>query len=359
MAEKEDEISLVEVYLKLRDTVRFLWSRKISILIAGALGGVIGLTYAFLKPVEYEARLTFIVEQNGGTKGLSALSGIASSFGLGGFGGEGGLYDNQANLITYLKSRSVIEESYLATIPGTNITFAEKFAREYGWIEDWSEDSILSKIQFEGGKPRDQFTIQEDSVLFQIYKYTLEEGLLSVSVPDDEGSIVAIDFKTLDDSLSRFFPETLLSIVSKNYVKTKTTQARENVDLLQHQTDSVRNALNESLLKAASSTDQVFGLNPALNVRRVPATKEQIDVQASSILLGELIKNLELAKVQLKHETPLIELIDKPRFPVEKLKKGTIRILVLFVTIPFILTSLMLILSRFIKDIKHLSKSNK
>lgn len=353
MKENEDEISLVDVYVKLKRTYDFLWSKKLSIFVAGILGAAVGLGYATLKPVEYESKLTFIVDQSGGNKGLSALSGIASSFGLGGIGGEAGLYENQANLMNYLKSRSVIEESYLATIPGTKITFAEKFALEYGWLEDWSESQIHNKIQFSKGRSRDQFSLQEDSVLFEIYKFTLEEGLLSVTVPDDEGSILAINYKTLDDTLSRYFPETLLSIVSKNYIETKTKQARENVDLLQRQTDSVRSGLNESLLKSASSTDQVFGLNPALNVKRVPATKEQIDVQASSVLLGELIKNLELAKVQLKDKTPLIEVIDPPIFPLEKIKKSKLISLVTFGLALAILQIISIILKNMLVGIKE------
>jgi uncharacterized protein involved in exopolysaccharide biosynthesis len=352
MREKEDEISLLDIYLKLRDTIRFLWTRKISIVIAGALGGAIGLTYAFLKPVEYEAKLTFVVEQNGASKGLGALSGIASSFGLGGLGGEGGLYDNQANLNTYLKSRSVIEESYLSNIPGTNMTFAEKFAREYGWREEWSEDSDLSKIRLSSGLGRDQFTIQEDSVLFEIYKYTIEEGLINVSLPDEEGSIVSISFKTLDDTLSKFFPEVLLSVVTKNYTETKTRQARENVALLQRQTDSVRAELNASLVGLATSTDQILGLNPGFNVKRVPATKQQIDVQASTVLMGELIKNLELAKVQLKDQTPLIEVIDKPIFPLERDESGRIKHMLIFGLIFGMFFIMFLLMSKFFNKLK-------
>jgi hypothetical protein len=325
--DNNNEITLVDVFVKLRATLKFLWSKKTSIIIASVIGGIIGLTYSLVKPIEHQAKLTFIVDQDGGMSSLSALSGIASSIGLGelgGSGGGGGLYDNQANLMNYLKSRSIIETAYLSLIPGTKTTFAERFADKYDWKEDWREDAILKSINFRSPKPRDAFTLQEDSVLFEMYKFTLEKGLLSVGLTDEEGSIITISYTTVDDTLSKFFPEVLLNIVSENYIKAKTKQARENVQILQHQTDSVRVTLNKALFNAASETDQVFGLNPALNVRRVPATKEQIDIKASSVLLEELIKNLELAKVQLKEETPLIELIDNPRFPLEEIKKGKI-----------------------------------
>lgn len=350
MAEKEEEISLVDVYLRVRETIRYLWSKKIWMLLIAIFGGAIGFSYAFLKPTEYNAKLTFIAEQGGNSGGLSALGGIASSFGFGDVGGQGGLYDNQANLIHYLESRSVIEEAYLTNIPGTKITFAEKFAREYGWRESWDEDTLFKEIRLTAGKPRDKFTLIEDSVLFEMY-YFMKEELLEVNIPNEEGSILEISVKTIDDTLSLFFPETLLSIVSRNYTKDKTSLAKSNVDLLQYQADSVRAALNESLLIAASSTDQVFGLNPALNVKRVPVTKQQIDIQASSAILEQIVKNLEIAKVQLNDKTPLIEIIDTPRLPLNKIKASKISSSIIFSILFTALFSLGLILKRFFKKI--------
>jgi hypothetical protein len=354
MEKSKDEISIVDIYLNFRQIFSYLWTKKISIFVAGILGASVGFTYAVLKPIEYESKLTFIVDQAGGNKSLGALSGIASSFGLGGGMSDGGLYANQANLMNYLVSRSVIEESYMETIPGTRITFAEKFAREYKWKTKWSDDDLLSKIQFTPDKLRKQFTLQEDSVLFEIYKYTQEKKLINVSKPEAEGSILAIEFKSLDDTLSRYFPEILLSIVSANYIETKTKLARENVNLLQQQTDSVRSALYASLLSAATSTDQVFGLNPALNVKRVPATKEQIDIQASTVMLQELIKNLELAKVQLMDQKPLIEIIDRPQFPLEKLTTSKKAVSILSALFASVILSLTLIVHRFLKNLNKI-----
>jgi hypothetical protein len=49
--------------------------------------------------------------------------------------------------------------------------------------------------------------------------------------------------------------------------------------------------------------------------------RKQIDIQTSGIIYGEALKNLALAKVVLQKETPLIQLIDKPVYP---LKKGNL-----------------------------------
>jgi hypothetical protein len=41
-----------------------------------------------------------------------------------------------------------------------------------------------------------------------------------------------------------------------------------NLEILQHQTDSIRSVLNEAITGVAVATDNTFNLNPALNVRR-------------------------------------------------------------------------------------------
>ena len=52
-----------------------------------------------------------------------------------------------------------------------------------------------------------------------------------------------------------------------------------------------------------------------MNVKRVPSVNRQVDVQANTAILTELVKNLELAKVDLRKETPLIQIIDTPILP--------------------------------------------
>jgi uncharacterized protein involved in exopolysaccharide biosynthesis len=63
-------------------------------------------------------------------------------------------------------------------------------------------------------------------------------------------------------------------------------------------------------------------LNPALNVNRAPSAKRQVDVQANTAILTELVKQTELAKVTLRKETPLIQVIDRPILPLPKERLG-------------------------------------
>jgi uncharacterized protein involved in exopolysaccharide biosynthesis len=119
-----------------------------------------------------------------------------------------------------------------------------------------------------------------------------------------------------------------------------------NVDILQHQADSIRAELNSAIMGVATASDNVFNLNSALNVKRTPSTRRQVDVQANTAILTQLVAQLELSKVSLRKETPLVQLIDRPILPLEKDKLGRLKALVLGGFLAGFLSVLYLVFSR-------------
>ncbi len=101
------------------------------------------------------------------------------------------------------------------------------------------------------------------------------------------------------------------------------------MEILQRQTDSIRAELNSAITGVAAAADNTFGLNPAMMVRKTPATRRQVDVQANTAILTQLVTNLEMAKVSLRKETPLIQVIDRPILPLKKEKVGKLKSLLL------------------------------
>lgn len=94
------------------------------------------------------------------------------------------------------------------------------------------------------------------------------------------------------------------------------------MEILQRQTDSIRAVLNGSIVSVAAAVDNTFGLNPAMQVQKTTISKKQFDVQANTAILTQLVTNLEMAKVSLRKETPLIQVIDRPILPLEKNEKN-------------------------------------
>jgi uncharacterized protein involved in exopolysaccharide biosynthesis len=142
---------------------------------------------------------------------------------------------------------------------------------------------------------------------------------------DTKVSIGTVKRQFTNQLFAKYFTEALVKKVSDFYIDTKSKKSRENMDVLERQTDSIRRALNGAITGVAVANDNIFNLNPALNVRRAPSARRQVDVQANTAILTELVKQSELAKVTLRKETPLIQVIDKPILPLPKEKFGKIK----------------------------------
>jgi hypothetical protein len=158
--------------------------------------------------------------------------------------------------------------------------------------------------------------------------------------------------KTGNELFSKRFTEALVKEVSDFYVETRTKKSSDNLGILQHQTDSVWNALNGAISGVASSADANPSPNPARLTLRVPAQKRQISVQTNTVILQELVKNLELAKVSLRKETPLIQIIDKPILPLEKEQFGKKKGLIIGGLIGGALIVIFLLIKKTIADFK-------
>ena len=345
-----DDISLKELVQQIKDWLVYLVSKWKIILLAGILGAIIGLTYSFIKKPIYTATLSFALQDETGG-GIGGALGLASSFGLD-LGGNGGGIFTGSNLTELFKSRSMVEKTLLSPVKvnGKVISLAEMYIQDNKWRKNWDENGKLSKIQFFPTTNRIYFTRVHDSILGKIYD-NLSKSNLSVSQKDKKVSIISIDVSSTNEYFSKFFCEALAKQVGEFYIATKSKKARINMDILEHQVDSIRKELNAAITGVAVANDNTFNLNPALNVRRAPSVKRQVDVQANTAILTELVKQSELAKVTLRKETPLIQVIDRPIFPLTKARLGKAKGLIVGGFIFVFFTAICLVVKRLIKQI--------
>ena len=350
----EDEISLKELILKIKDWYRFLLTKWLVIVAAGIIGGAIGIGYAFLTKPEYTGNLSFALEdEKQGAGGLSGALGLASSLGIDLGTSAGGAFSG-ANLIELLKSRKIVEKALLnpIAINGKTQTLAQHFINFNELNKNWDEKPLLKGIVFAPDADRSKFTLQQDSILGKIYESIAGvNGLLSVEQKDKKISIINIEVKSTDELFSKAFAESVAQEVSSYYIEIKSKKARQNMEILQHQTDSIRAELNGAITGVAAAADNTFGLNPAMMVRKTPGTRRQVDVQANTAILTQLVTNLEMAKVSLRKETPLIQVIDRPILPLKKEKAGKLKSLILGGILAGFLTILVLVFKKLFEGI--------
>jgi uncharacterized protein involved in exopolysaccharide biosynthesis len=346
-----DEISLKELIQKIKEWVAYLKTQRKVIFGIAAIGAIIGFTYAsFQKPI-YHATTTFVLEEDKGGGGLGGAMGLASSFGLDLGGGGGGLFSS-SNIMELMKSRLVVEKTLLnpVQIAGKQMSIADYYIQVNALKEAWAKKPEIASIRFPANADRIKFSLLQDSILNEISKDLINENL-TILQKDKKVSIISLTVKSKDELFSKLFCEQLLKETSDFYIETKSKKSKLNVDILQRQADSIRAELNNAITGVAAATDNVYNLNPAFNVKKTPSTKRQVDVQANTAILTQLVSQLELSKVSLRKETPFVQLIDRPILPLPKEKLGRIIAFVLGGFLAGFLSILYLIFGRLYKQL--------
>ena len=349
---ENDEISIKELIIKIKEWSTFLKTKSQAIFIVGIIGGLLGLTIALFEKPTYKAVLTFAMEEDKGGSGggLSGALGLASSFGIDLGSGGGGAFA-ASNLVELMKSRLLIEKVLLKAIVinGKTISLAEYYIQINDLRKKWETTPTLKNIQFLPNADRNNFTLQQDSILKIIRENLIDIKKLSILQKDKKATILSIEVTSENELFSKFFCENLAKQTSNFYIETKSKKALINVDVLQKQVDSVKNALNGAITGVASETDNVYNMNPALNIKGAPSKKKQIDVQANTAILTNLVVQLELAKITLRKETPLIQVIDTPNLPLEKTKNGKLKLIIIFYFLALVLSVFYFTIERSIK----------
>ncbi len=348
---ENDEISLKELIQKIQEWIQYLKTQWKLIVVIAALGGILGFVYASFQKPNYIATTTFVLEEDKGGGGLGGALGLASSFGFDLGGGAGGLFTS-SNIIELMKSRLVVEKTLLnpVQVAGKEISLADYYIQINELKEAWSKKPALANLSFPVHADRSKFSLEQDSIL-QTISAGLTKNHLTIAQKDKKVSIISLTVKTENELFSKFFCEQLLKETSDFYIETKSKKSRLNVDILQHQADSIRAELNAAITGVAAASDNVYNLNPAFNVKSTPSKRKQVDVQANTAILTQLVAQLELSKVSLRKETPLVQLIDRPILPLEKDKVGRLKSLVLGGFLAGFLSVLYLVFGRLYKNL--------
>jgi len=322
LVKEQNEIPLKDLVLKIQDWGRFLLSRWLVIMLFGITGAGLGYALSVSREPDYVGELTFVLE-DGKSSTLSGLGGLASQFGLDlGGGSSVGVFSGD-NILEFLKSRLMVEKTLLSTVQVGN--------KKTNLISLYITSS---KLKFPKIPParlakffpleynRATFSREEDSVLDVTYQ-TIIKSNLTVAKPDKKTGFINVKCISKNEYFSKLFIETLVREATDFYVQTKTKRSKVNVDMLQQKADSLEALLNKRTYSAAMSQD--INLNPVRRVASVGTEVINRDKMILQTVYGEVLKNLELSKMSMAQETPVIQIIDGPILPLQKQKLGKLK----------------------------------
>lgn len=325
MQSKAEEISVIEFIQMGKKWWKFIISKWLIIGVTGLIAACIGLVYAWTKKPLYTAELTFASENESGGN-INAYAGIAAQFGLNLGGSSSNAFEGE-NLMRLMGSRRLIEKTLL--------TSADINQKEYLLINYYIRAHELEK-KYRKTFPKEgsiyftttvnPFGRQRDSLMIEISKDLSK--LLEIEKIDKRSDIISVKLQDYDELFAKAFVEELVTNVIQYYTDYKIKKTRQNVAILQRQTDSVRNLINGNIVDIALSSD--LNVNPTRQIVRTGIQRKQVDAQVNGALYTELVKNLELSKLALRKETPLIQIIDTPMLPLDKKKLGRLMGAIIF-----------------------------
>lgn len=351
----DDEVSLKDLILKLKAWNAYLISKWYIIFASILLGGILGVFYAKSQTPSYIASTTFVLE--GGEKGggLGQYSGMAAMMGID-LGGSSGIFQGE-NIIKLYQSRAMLEKALLSktypSIDQSTELLIERYIAFNELHDKWKERPDLLSVDFhaeENTLNPAQIRIR-DSLITSFYN-AINSTILKVGKPDKKLSIIQVDVRSSDEDFSKSFNESLVEHVNQFYIQTKTSKSTQNIAVLQTKVDSVRKAMSGAIYSVAHVMDATPNLNPARQVQRIAPTQEaQFSAETNKAILSQLVQNLELTKMNLLQEQPLLQVVDKPIYPLKVESFGTIKGLLIGAFFIGLITVIILVLNKMYNDI--------
>lgn len=331
---QDDEITLKELILKIREFWKELW--KFWWLIALITIPFVGyMVYKAVKAEKtYPATLTFMVNKDEGGS-LGALSGILGTFGFGGSTTKGEY--NLDKMLQLLKSRHITELAVMSevTIDGQRDLLGNHVINNLDTLDKWlREPSFLNKepdklIGF-------KFTPdKKDSLRYNIAIKRLHGKLIGSSDNpgmltagyNEESGILNISFPAEHEELAIALTNTYFERLATFYRDKTIEKQKSTYDLVKAKTDSIYMALQTTesqLANLIESSKGVFSAQERLKEQRL-----QREIQKLTIMYGESAKNQELADFSLKSSTPFIQVIDEPMSPIKAQSESLFKALIL------------------------------
>jgi uncharacterized protein involved in exopolysaccharide biosynthesis len=341
-SQNSDEVfSVIHLLNRLKTLIHFILNNKNQIFYGICSVMFFVISYNYSVPPSYFARTTFVLD-NDSSDGMGELSSIASLAGINpsSFIDASSLFQID-NIQDLYRSNAMLKKTLLSkgVFNDKSELLINRLAKSENFKKKWSKKNINFR--------NPQIISREQDSVIKLVITNIKEKHLIVNKPSRKTTILEVGFDHKDEKLAKVFNENLVSIVNEFYRTTKTLKTLSNLTILKREADSIKNSLNNSIQILAELDEKIPNANPLLKTNKIPYQRALIDVQANSAIYQELVKQLEMAKVSHRSNTPLIQIIDSPIYPLENSRWKLMKTLiygfslgVFFMTFYFLIVSL-------------------
>jgi len=320
--EQKNALKLSDVFLLVKKFFNFYKSFKsINYILIISFTTTCLLFYIIEKP-KYEANASFVLMEGTGSKG-GGLASLGSQFGIdiGSLGGQSNSIFTGDNIYDIFKSKTIVEKVLLSEfndeIKGAQKkTFADIYLKMY---PSFVNSFILGKKSnigtFYGYDNNLHADRTKDSLLSKIFDKVIKNNLL-VQKSNKKGSIIQVRLTTNNELFSKHFTEKLIEEVKTFYLNINNTNTQIVLSSLQKKADSLQGLLYQKSLQSNSLLNANNGLKSYIATEEI----SQKDKTVAYTLYSEVIKNIELTKMSQAQQTPIFQIVETPRLPLENKK---------------------------------------
>jgi capsular polysaccharide biosynthesis protein len=353
----EDEIDIVELLKKVYKEKKLIF--KYSIIAA-----IFGVVFALLQPNQYTSSTTFIPQLSSNVKtGSSSLSGLASLAGINLGGMEGSsefpptLYPQVVESVPF---RLDLLSSYVQ-VNNTELTLREYFL-EYknsfnllGTVKKYTiglPSLILGLFKADENYVSDSLSIysltEEDHDLFEM----LSE-VFSLSINDKEG-FISMSFTDEDKIISAQVAQTAETLLQEKIIEFKVKSSKELLDFTSNQYNEKKIAFEKLQDDRAVFVDNNINISSSLFQNKLSRIESELSI--AQTVVQQLATQVEQAKLQVSKDTPVFTTIKPVTVPFERTAPKRSQLVIIFLFLGFIFSSVYIILKepviKILKSIK-------
>jgi hypothetical protein len=301
--------------------------------------------FLYMQKREYTARTSFLIQEK--SLSTSSLANLAGQFGFDiGSSMSGGFFGSD-NVTYYLRTDKLCRDVLLETF---DTLTGQKYIDAYYRSNPMKQIRFLLPNRFKNFDLFSQIsgtlTREQDSVLQVISKFIINSKL-AVNKLDRKSGFVEVKFNCTDERLAKFFCEKIVNRGIEYYLVTKLSTQKINVDRLSARADSIYRLLTGKSKSSLELQQWVVDNNPGNKSSLYEIEKVTIDKSVLGAIYVEVVKNLELAKIALNNETPIVQVVDTVHLPLVRVKRQLLlKFSFIFFTLVFLSTLYMLLRSR-------------
>ena len=347
-----DEINIGDLFTKFGEYRRYVLKKWWVVLIFAILLAFLLRFYAVWKKEQYISHADFAVKGTEGSS-TSSLASLASSFGIGITTGTE--FTNEL-FLGILQSRSVVKE---ALMQKRTMSVKKGVAPREDYLANfytemypkWTKKKKLKNFTLEHGS-LDSITVYEDSCLTIIYDELVEKDL-TVEFSDDAG-MNQMEFASLSRDFSFHFADYITYASSDYYINAQVQNEQKTVALMESKADSLRGLLESKEEQLARIQD-----GSSFQVKFAGYVSQNRLLREIGLITTEYsttFAQLQLARFDLQNKTPLVDIIDQPKYSTIKEKEQTTMFMIIGLILGVIFSSIGLSVRKYIRDSVEESK---